>query len=53
MKFYTTKEVAEIVHYKPKTITMFIRQGRLKAYKIGKSYQISEEQLKEFIESGK
>lgn len=53
MKFYTTQEVADMMQYHRDTIRRLIREGKIEAYKFGKSYKISEEQLKKFLETGK
>ena len=46
---YTADQVAEILHLHPKTIRRFIRQGTLKARKVGKQWRITERELKDFI----
>ena len=46
---YTTQQVADILQLKPKTIREYIKQGKIRAYKIGKSWRVTEEDLKEFI----
>ncbi len=50
-KFYTTDEIAEILHVHVKTVRDLINAKKLGAIKIGKDYRISEEQLKQFIEN--
>ena len=49
MENYTTQQVADILQLKPKTIREYIKQGKIRAYKIGRSWRITEEDLKEFI----
>ena len=53
MKFYTTFEVAELLNYGVESIRRFIKSGRLEAYRFGKEYKISQEQLNKFLETGK
>ena len=50
-KFYTSKEVAEILKLSNYTIGEYIRSGKLKAIKFGRVWRISENQLKQFLES--
>lgn len=49
----TTKEVANKLNLKASTITYYIRTKQLPAIKLGKSYQISEKDLADFLESRK
>lgn len=46
---YTSAEVAERLNLSEKTIRNLIDSGDLKAYKFGRVYRISEEQLNNFI----
>ena len=46
---YTTQQVAEILHLQVTTIRDYIKLGKIKAYKVGKSWRITEEDLKEFL----
>jgi excisionase family DNA binding protein len=50
--YYTVDQVAEIVGMHPKTIRRFIREGKLKAYKIGKQWRITGHDLSIFTEGG-
>lgn len=45
----TTSEVAEKLNLSEKTIRNLIDSGELKAFKFGRVYRISEEQLNNFI----
>jgi excisionase family DNA binding protein len=47
-KLYTTKEVAEILKVTVNTIKLWLREGRLKGTKIGKSWRINEDDLRMF-----
>lgn len=42
---YTPQEVADMFKLKVTTIWAMIRDGRIKAVKIGKGYRISEEEV--------
>ncbi len=48
-KFYTTEEIADILHVHPKTVRDLINGKKLGAIKIGNEYRISEEHLQKFI----
>ena len=49
-KYYSVDQVAEMIHMHPKTIQRYIRQGRLKAQKIGKVWRITGHDLSTFTE---
>lgn len=53
MKLYTCEEVANIFSVKKVTIWDWIKSRKLKAYKAGKMYRISEEQIEEFLKSSR
>lgn len=52
LKVYTLDEVAAILKLHRRTVTTYIRDGKLKAVKIGKYWKITEENLKAFLETG-
>lgn len=52
IKVYTTKEVEQILKVERQAVMRYIKAGQLKATKIGRSYRITEENLKEFLEHG-
>ena len=47
-RVYTCEEVAEMYRVKISTVWGWVRDGKLKAIKIGKSYRIKQEHLDEF-----
>lgn len=47
--FLTVTDVAKMLHLHPETVRRFIREGKLKAYKIGKSKLLREEDVKNFV----
>ena len=51
-KYYTVDEIAELIKIHPKTIQRYIREGRLKATKVGKSWRVSGHDLSTFTEGG-
>jgi excisionase family DNA binding protein len=46
--FYTVEQVAERLRLHPKTVLRFIREGRLRATRVGKSYRIVASDLDAF-----
>ena len=52
VKVYTLDEVAEILHTTRRTLYTYLKEGKLKAVKIGRKWIITEENLKEFISKG-
>jgi excisionase family DNA binding protein len=49
IKFYTIPETAEALQVTPQTIRAWIKQGRMKAQRIGRPILITENNLKEFL----
>jgi excisionase family DNA binding protein len=45
-------EIAEMIKIHPKTVQRYIREGRLKAAKVGKSWRVSGHDLSTFTEGG-
>ncbi|AXG80249.1 helix-turn-helix domain-containing protein [Streptomyces paludis] len=46
--YYSADQVAELLGLHPKTVRTHIRNGRLKASRVGRQYRISHEDLAEF-----
>ena len=49
-KYYTVDQIAEMIELHPKTIQRYIREGRLSAQKIGKSWRVTGHDLSTFME---
>ena len=49
IKFYKVPEVAEVLLVTPQTIRTYIREGKIKAQRIGRPIYITEKNLKEFL----
>jgi excisionase family DNA binding protein len=49
IKFYRIPEVAEALKVTPQTIRAWIKQGRIKAQRIGRPILITENNIKEFL----
>lgn len=45
---YTVQELAKILSLHPKTIQRFIREGRIRATKIGREWRVRREDLRDF-----
>ncbi|GAB5612569.1 hypothetical protein JCM37173_30970 [Allocoprococcus similis] len=48
-KYYTVEKVAEMLSMHPKTIQRYIREGKLPAKKVGKSWRIYEWDIKNYM----
>lgn len=49
-QYYTVGKIAKMLSMHPKTIQRYIREGKLHATKVGKSWQVQEDDLKSFME---
>jgi len=47
-KLYSVEELADILKLHPKTVERFIREGRILGRKIGRSWMVGQEALKEY-----
>lgn len=52
-KYYTAKELAEMLGLNVMTIYRYINAGKLKAYKIGKEYRIDKSEFDRFMQKSK
>ena len=52
MKYYSPEEIAEQFNLQAQTVRLWIRQGKLKAVKLGALWRVSEEELQRFIKAG-
>lgn len=52
VKVYTLDEVSEILKVTKRTLYTYVKAGYLKAFKVGKYWRVSEEQLRDFINTG-
>ena len=50
MTYYTPQEVAEILKVHRRSITRWIREGRLIAVRVGQQYRISKQDLEKFLD---
>lgn len=49
MKVYNLKEVVKLLGLNIQTIRQYIKEGKLKASKIGTHYIVTDEAIKEFL----
>jgi len=52
IKVYSIIEVMDILKVTRRTIYNWLRAGKIKAFKVGKEWRITEESLREFLETG-
>ena len=50
-KIYTIEQAAGVLLIKPRTMREWIRQGKVRAFKLGDLVRIHEEDLQAFIDS--
>lgn len=50
-KFYTVEQISQLLKIHAKTIQRYIREGKLRASKVGKSWRVSGHDLSAFIEN--
>ena len=51
--FYTVEQVAELLQVHWQTVLNYIKNGKLKALRLGKGYRITKDDLDKFIKSNK
>lgn len=50
MKLYTVKEISKILNLVEETIRERLRKGELKGLKVGRSWRVKEEDLKNYLD---
>jgi excisionase family DNA binding protein len=53
MRYYTPRQVAELLQLTPQVIYEYIKAGKLPAIRLGTRYRISAEDLDRFLEASK
>jgi len=48
-RFYTTKEISQILKVKKQTVAKWCKSGRLKAIKVGKGWRVKAKELRCFL----
>lgn len=49
MKVYTIDEIVELLHVTRRTVYNYIKEGKLRAVKIGKYWRVTQKALEEFL----
>ena len=49
MKVYTIEELVDVLQVTRRTIYNYLKDGKLKAVKMGKYWRVTEKQLEEFL----
>jgi excisionase family DNA binding protein len=52
IRVYTLDEVAEVLKITRRTLYTYVKEGKLKAVKIGREWRVSEAALQDFINKG-
>lgn len=52
LKVYTIEEVVALLHVTRRSIYSYIKDGKLKAVKIGKYWRVTQENLEAFLSTG-
>ncbi len=52
IEVYTLEELTEILQVTKRTIYNWIKDGKLKAFKVGKCWRVTREALAEFTQNG-
>lgn len=52
IKVYTLDEIAEIMKVTRRTVYSYVNSGKLHAVKIGKYWKVTEENFREFLNTG-
>lgn len=52
IKVYTLEEIAGLLHITRRTLYTYVKEGKLKAVKIGKYWRVSEKNLNGFLATG-
>jgi excisionase family DNA binding protein len=52
LKVYTLEEIAELLHITRRTLYTYVKEGKLKAVKVGKYWRVTEKNLEAFLAKG-
>ena len=48
-KLYNVDQISKILQINPQTTLRFIREGKIKAIKVGREYRVKESDLNEYL----
>ena len=49
IKFYDVQEIAKAFDMTPQSVRKYLKEGRIKAQKVGTKWLVSEEAIREFL----
>lgn len=52
IKVYTLEEIAALLHITRRTLYTYVKEGKLKAVKVGKYWRVTEKNLEDFLAKG-
>ncbi|MHB0978876.1 MAG: helix-turn-helix domain-containing protein [Thermoleophilia bacterium] len=52
-RVYTVNQVAEMLQTAPLTIRRYLKAGKIRGFKVGKDWRITESDLQAFIDAGR
>lgn len=52
IEVYTLKEIVDLLQVTRRTTYNWIKDGKLKAFRVGKEWRVTKEALEEFIQAG-
>lgn len=52
LEVYTLQEIEDLLQVTRRTTYNWIKDGKLKAFKVGKSWRVTKEALEEFMQTG-
>lgn len=52
LKVYTIDEVVDLLHVTKRSVYSYIKDGKLKAVKVGKYWRVTQENLEDFLSKG-
>jgi excisionase family DNA binding protein len=51
-RFYTAEDLADYIKVSPQTVRAWIRDGKLKAVKFGRSWRIADDEVQRIVAEG-
>lgn len=52
LRIYTVPEIVKLLRLSPQTVRTYLKDGRLKGKRVGVKWLVTEDQIKEFLNSG-
>lgn len=51
IKIYTVPELSKLLRITPQTVRKYLKEGRIKGKKVGTKWLVTEEAIKDFLET--